>query len=136
MNASLEAMHRLEEAGFEVYQVGGAVRDSLAHLGEPEDVDLATNANLEDMVRVLEAVPVSIRAKVPTAVFKGVEVTSFRSEKGSRAELVFEPATLEEDAFRRDFTVNSLYMDSSGKVLDPTGKGLVHLFFKELHFIS
>ena len=131
-----EVAHRLGQEGFQAYKVGGFVRDTL--LGEnPQDLDLATDAPVEAMVRLLGAVPVSSRSNMPTVIFRGLEISTFRSEHGLRkGGLKVSPGTMLEDAQRRDFTVNALYMSLQGEVLDPLGEGKKDLSRRELKFVG
>ena len=110
--------------------VGGAVRDGL--LGLPvADIDLATALTPDEVVRNLEAarikaVPTGIDHGTITAVSGGktFEVTTLRrdvSTDGRRATVVFS-TDWQEDAARRDFTINALYSDpDSGEVFDYFG---------------
>ncbi|MEP6590113.1 MAG: tRNA cytidylyltransferase [Gemmatimonadota bacterium] len=111
-----EILRQLEEAGFETWCVGGAIRDAL--LGEqhhpPQDVDLATAAP-PAMVRQLfrRTVPVGIEhGTVGVLDDDGVlhEVTTFRRDvrtDGRRAVVEF-GVELDDDLARRDFTVNAM----------------------------
>ena len=125
----LEITRDLERAGFEVWAVGGAVRDALlghAHL----DWDLATNAT-PDQVRTVfgrkRTIPVGIDfGTVGVLDAAGVmhEVTTFRRDvrtDGRHAEVEF-GASLDEDLARRDFTVNAIaYSPTHREVSDPFG---------------
>lgn len=106
-------MRRLEEAGYETWCVGGAIRDAL--LGGPgTDVDLATAAP-PTVVRSLfrRTVPVGIEhGTIGVLDEQGVlhEVTTFRHDvvtDGRHAVVAF-GASLEEDLARRDFTINAI----------------------------
>ena len=122
----------LEDAGFEAYVVGGAVRDLL--MGRtPHDYDIATSARPDDIRRVAEEKgwhTAEINAEafgIVVVVLEGqtFEVATFRGEAyGSdshRPERVWYADTLREDVLRRDFTVNALAMDGRGKVHDYVG---------------
>jgi tRNA nucleotidyltransferase (CCA-adding enzyme) len=120
----------LEDAGFETWCVGGAVRDALlghAHL----DWDLATAATPPQVRRLFKrTVPVGIKfGTIGVLDPKGTmhEVTTFRRDvrtDGRHAEVEF-GASLEEDLARRDFTVNAIAFSPSSKELrDPfDGRG-------------
>ena len=124
--------------------VGGAVRDDL--LGLPvNDIDLATRIRPEDVVERLEgagikAVPTGIEHGTITAVSDGqpVEVTSLRrdvSTDGRRATVAFTD-DWQEDAARRDFTINALSADpTSGEIFDYFG-GLDDLRARHVRFIG
>ena len=124
--------------------VGGAVRDELLHL-PVSDVDLATRLRPDEVVERLEAVkiravPTGIDHGTITAVSSGhaVEVTSLRrdvSTDGRRATVAFTD-DWQEDAARRDFTINALSADpETGEVFDYFG-GLDDLLARRVRFIG
>lgn len=123
--------------------VGGAVRDSL--LGRPvNDVDLATTLLPEEVVRRLEsagfkAIPTGIEHGTITAVVdhKVFEITTLRrdvSTDGRRATVAFS-TDWAEDAGRRDFTINALFADGTGRIFDYTG-GIADLNPTRIRFIG
>jgi poly(A) polymerase len=124
--------------------VGGAVRDDL--LGLPvSDIDLATRLKPDEVVQRLEmarikAVPTGIDHGTVTAVSDGqpVEVTSLRrdvSTDGRRATVTFTD-DWQDDAARRDFTINALSADPrSGEIFDYFG-GLPDLEARHVRFIG
>ncbi len=129
--------------GGAAFFVGGCVRNAL--LGAPAtDLDLATPLTPEAVTERLEAaglkaVPTGIEHGTITAVWEGhpVEITTFRADvetDGRRAVVRF-TTDMAEDAARRDFTVNALYADAEGQVLDPIG-GLPDLRARRLRFIG
>lgn len=125
---ALEIMNTIGRRGFCAYLVGGCVRDLL--LGrEPEDWDIASSARPEQIMEIFgaDAVPTGVRHGTVTvkAAGEGYEVTTFRTEgrysDGRHPDSVFFAQTIEEDLSRRDFTVNAMAMDRSGKIIDPFG---------------
>ncbi|QUJ76204.1 CCA tRNA nucleotidyltransferase [Sulfitobacter albidus] len=133
----------LTDAGFRACFVGGCVRDAL--LGAPvSDVDIATDALPERVIELttaagLKPVPTGIDHGTITVVADGVgyEVTTFRRDvetDGRRAVVAFS-TDLAEDARRRDFTMNALYADPDGRVIDPLG-GLPDLHARRVRFIE
>jgi poly(A) polymerase len=133
----------LEAAGYRALFVGGCVRNAL--LGVPvADVDIATDARPETVTRLAEAaglrvVPTGIEHGTVTVIAGGVahEVTTFRRDvetDGRRAVVAFAD-DVTEDAARRDFTMNALYADLRGDVLDPLG-GLPDLVARRLRFVG
>jgi len=119
----------LTASGVETRAVGGAVRDAL--LGRPvTEIDLATTALPEQVMALarktgLKAVPTGIEHGTVTVVVDGVpfEVTTLRRDVetfGRHATVAF-TEDWEEDARRRDFTLNALYAGSDGTVFDPLG---------------
>lgn len=133
----------LTDAGFQAFAVGGCVRDSLLEM-PVKDIDIATDAVPEKVLNLAEAagfhaIPTGIEHGTVTVVAHGVphEVTTFRHDvetDGRRATVAF-AGTIHEDAKRRDFTMNALYADPAGKVMDPIG-GLPDLAARRIRFIE
>lgn len=128
-----EVVRDLQQAGFEAYLVGGSVRDLL--LGKvPKDFDVATSATPEEVQDVFPRCRLIGRRFRLAHVRKAgalIEVATFRgssAEGDSRdtpegrilRDNVF--GTVEEDALRRDFTINALFLDPvSGEIRDYVG---------------
>ncbi len=134
---------KLQDAGFEAYVVGGAIRDLLLNR-KPKDFDLSTSATPEQIRKLFT----KKRAKIIGRRFQiihlylsddVVEITTFRKApkdgKGKKAcdkkkpkEMLFRDndfGTSFEDAFRRDFTANALFYDPiKEEIIDHTGQGL------------
>ncbi|MFN2398450.1 MAG: CCA tRNA nucleotidyltransferase [Gemmatimonadaceae bacterium] len=123
----LRIARRLEEAGFETWCVGGAIRDAL--LGHRhQDWDLATAARPEQVQRLFRrTVPVGIEfGTVGVLDDDGVlhEVTTFRKDVATdgRHAVVEFGASLDEDLARRDFSINAIaYSPATGRIHDPFG---------------
>lgn len=147
---AIQILRRLKESGFQAYLVGGGVRDLLVHL-KPKDFDIATNAN-----------PNEVRKKVPYAFIIG---RRFKLVHARRGDQIYEIATfrraasaeelenvaddenkafteenffgnIEEDSFRRDFTVNSLFYDPIDEVIVDHCKGLEDIQSMTLRMIG
>jgi poly(A) polymerase/tRNA nucleotidyltransferase (CCA-adding enzyme) len=123
--------------------VGGAVRDAL--LGRPvADADLATVFRPAEVIARADAAgmktaPTGIAHGTVTVISQGrpFEVTTLRRDvetDGRRAVVDF-TADWAEDASRRDFTMNALYCDVGGEILDPLG-GLADLRAGRVRFIG
>jgi poly(A) polymerase len=119
----------LNQEGFEVRAVGGAVRNTLAGRAVTE-VDFATTAKPDDMMRLaakagLKTKPTGIAHGTVTLIAGGFpfEVTALRCdvETHGRHAIVAFGSDWAQDARRRDFTVNALYADVQGRVYDPLG---------------
>lgn len=133
----------LEQAGFQALFVGGCVRNAL--LGAAvKDLDVATDALPAQVMALaqtagIKAVPTGLDHGTVTLIShdEPIEITTFRRDidtDGRHARVVFSSA-IEEDAARRDFTMNALYARSDGVVLDPLGTGLADLAKRRLRFI-
>ena len=127
-------MRRLQDAAYEAYIVGGSVRDLL--LGKvPKDFDVATDATPEEIKVVFPRCHlIGRRFRLAHVRLNGVlvEVATFRgkhSDQGADRQHIDGRilrdnvwGTLEEDALRRDFTINALFMDPvSGDIKDFVG---------------
>ena len=119
---------------FETYQknsifvVGGAIRDALLNR-EITDIDFATSLEPKTITEILNKenikfIDVGINHGTVTAIIneRKFEITTFRNDiftDGRHAQVSFSNS-LEEDALRRDFTINAMYLDKSGNLIDPT----------------
>ena len=123
---------KLNEAGHKAYIVGGFVRDSL--MGKnPKDCDIVTNATPEEIKEIIPRTRIIGRRFKIVHARAGkeiIEISTFRSssqkdtKKSNKGILLRDNnyGTIEEDAFRRDFTINSLYLDIERmEVLDFVG---------------
>ena len=123
--AILDITRVLEDAGFEAWCVGGAVRDAM--LGIPnQDWDLATSATPQDVRKLFRrTVPIGIEfGTVGVLDDREVmhEVTTFRHdvETDGRHAVVKFGASLEDDLARRDFTINAIaYSPTRDEERDP-----------------
>lgn len=133
----------LQTGGFRALAVGGCVRNAL--LGVPvADVDIATDARPEQVMDLaaqagLRVVPTGLDHGTVTLISDGIphEVTTFRRDvatDGRRAVVAFADR-IEEDAARRDFTMNALYARADGEVVDPLG-GLADLLARKVRFVG
>lgn len=117
----------LANAGYECYFVGGCVRNALLDV-PVNDIDISTNALPEIVTKLAEAGGLKT---IPTGIDHGTvtvisgrtpfEITTYRRDlktDGRHAVVAF-ANTIKEDALRRDFTMNALYADASGAVVDP-----------------
>lgn len=123
----------LENAGFEAYVVGGAVRDFVRGV-QANDVDITTNALPLQVKDLFEhTIDVGIEhGTVLVVLSEPIEVTTFRSETTysdhRRPDEVNFVHTLEEDLKRRDFTINSMALTKEDELIDLFGgkSDLVH----------
>ncbi|MCI5208720.1 MAG: polynucleotide adenylyltransferase PcnB [Candidatus Electrothrix sp. ATG2] len=129
---ALKVLYRLRDAGYSGYLVGGGVRD--LYLGnKPKDFDISTNARPGQLRKLFRnSRTIGRRFRLVQVFFKGnkiIEVSTLRSQSefdSDKPDKVL-PAnntfgTLEEDAFRRDLTINSLFYEVENKtVIDYVG---------------
>ncbi len=119
---ALWAIRKIQQSGGEAYIVGGALRDIL--LGRtPKDFDIATSLSPRQVQRLFwNARIIGRRFRIVHLFFgqKIIEVTTFRSDEENFEDgrnNVF--GTIEQDAKRRDFSINSLYYNpANGQLLD------------------
>ena len=121
---ALFVIETLSKAGYVAYYAGGWVRDYLMGLPS-DDIDIATNAP-PDVIQTLfpKTVPIGIAFGIVLVIIDGhqFEVATFRSDfnyiDGRRPERI-EFTTAEEDAKRRDFTINGMFYDPlKNQILD------------------
>ncbi|MGH8462218.1 MAG: polynucleotide adenylyltransferase PcnB [Stenotrophobium sp.] len=136
-HGALKVLYTLKDAGYEAYLVGGGVRDLLAGL-TPKDFDIATSAHPEQVKALFRSCRLIGRRFVICHVRSGseiLEVTTFRGpitdshERDETGRILSdnEYGTLEEDAFRRDFTINALYYDIRDYTIVDYANGLEDL---------
>lgn len=133
----------LQAAGHKGYFVGGCVRNAL--LRAPiNDIDIATDATPAQVLRLakqagIRAVETGIDHGTITLVVDSIpyEVTTFRRdvETDGRHAVVAFSTDIHDDARRRDFTINALYADQLGNVVDPLD-GLSDLEARLVRFIE
>ena len=136
-------MDLLNAAGGEARVAGGAVRNAL--MGLPVgDIDIATTLRPEEVVERakaagIKAVPTGIDHGTVTLVLdgQGFEVTTLRRDvetDGRHAQVAY-GTDWQVDAERRDLTVNALYADAAGEVIDLVG-GLADIETRNVRFIG
>ena len=124
LNTALNILKLIEDNSYEAYIVGGFVRDYL--MGKKSnDVDITTNARPKDLIKIFPS------ANFDNALYGSVtvylnsirfEITTYRSEESyldnRHPDVVNYVDDLKVDIKRRDFTVNTICMDKSGKIID------------------
>lgn len=141
--ATRTLLDAFRDAKKEIRFVGGCVRDAL--LGTPvHDIDAATPALPEEVIELCEkawikVIPTGIAHGTVTAIVQHVqfEITTLRKDvscDGRHAEVAFTDQW-EEDAARRDFTMNALYCDGEGRVYD-YHDGVMDAYAGRIRFIG
>lgn len=128
-NVALDLIKILNDAGFEAYIVGGAVRNKLLNV-PVSDYDITTNALPEQIKNIFKDYPLVLNGikhgTVGVIIDNQVyEITTYRKDgeyKGHRRPLNVEfVPSLKEDLKRRDFTVNAMAYGSDGEIIDYFG---------------
>lgn len=149
---SVNVTLRLQEAGFQAFLVGGCVRDALLG-GNPKDFDVATNATPEQVRGLFRNSRIIGRRFRLAHILFGreiIEVATFRSShtkqdavsgraaKDSSGRILRDNVygTLEEDAQRRDLTINALYYDPAQRTIHDFAGGVSDLRSKQLRLIG
>ena len=160
--SALKVLYRLSGAGFNAYIVGGGVRDLLLE-NKPKDFDVATNATPKEIKYLFKNARVIGRRFTIVHIRFGkeiIEVTTFRADHAPQNEISgnmsarkmkdFDSAhseegmilrdnvygNIDEDARRRDFTVNALYYTTDGFRLLDFNSGLEDLKAKQIRMIG
>ena len=146
---ALKVLNRLNSAEFQAYLVGGSVRDLL--LGKvPKDFDIATNATPNEIRKLFRnARIIGRRFKLVHIIFHReiIEVATFRGsesdeidsqEVNERGMLVRDNVygTLDQDAWRRDFTINSLYYNIDNASIVDFTKGVADVHQRLVRMIG
>lgn len=147
---ALKVLYRLHGGGYEAYLVGGCVRDLLFGY-RPKDFDIATNAHPEEVRKLFKNCRlIGKRFRLAHIVFGKdiIEVATFRTHhekahekqaKSSHHGMILRDnvyGTIEDDVWRRDFTINALYYNIADfSVVDFTG-GMQDIKHKLLRIIG
>ena len=125
--AAFPVIQKIEEAGFEAYFVGGAVRDHLLKR-EIHDVDIATSATPTEIKSIFSStVDVGIEHGTILVLYNGQSFEVTTSDQNPNIMIFAGPdsvifiRSLHEDLKRRDFTINAMAMDVTGTIIDPFG---------------
>lgn len=115
-------LDKIEENGFEAYVVGGYVRDFLLGI-DSVDIDICTNALPKDIINIfnIKKETVSYGSITLKQGKYNFDITTYRKESSyvnRRPQNIEYTNNLLEDIKRRDFTMNSLCMNSNGKIFD------------------
>lgn len=114
--AARDAARRLADAGFIAFFAGGCVRDAILNRAG-KDMDIATNASPDEVAKLFPGakfIGKSFGVSIVPIGGKWFEVATFRRDVGSadgRRPIAVEFTVPEEDARRRDFTINGLFYD-------------------------
>ena len=120
-----EILDKIVSKGYEAYIVGGYVRDFI--LGKhTNDIDIATNALPKDLSLIFQDEDIKSTAYGSIKLIKGkyfIDINTFRKEsqysEGKPINIEY-VNNLDIDLKRRDFTINALYMNMNGNIIDRT----------------
>jgi tRNA nucleotidyltransferase/poly(A) polymerase len=125
LSAAVRILDKINKAGYKAYIVGGAVRDII--LGTPShDYDIATNMPIEQLADMYKIHDIGKSKDFGIVVIRdgghSFEVAQFRQDgkyvDGRRPEDVTITGSFEEDAARRDFTINAMGINARGDIID------------------
>ena len=121
---AIEVLKIIEKKGFKAYIVGGYVRDIYLSINS-SDIDIATSATPKDLIKIFKKnVIIDENYGSTKLTYKNTcfDITTFRRDikyKDNRKPTEIEYVdTIGEDLNRRDFTINTLYMDKDGNIID------------------
>ncbi|MEZ9234737.1 polynucleotide adenylyltransferase PcnB [Shewanella sp. 10N.286.52.A9] len=147
---ALKVLYRLSKSGYKAYLVGGGVRDILLGM-EPKDFDVVTNATPEEIKKLFRnSRLVGRRFRLAHIVFGRdvIEVATFRGHHGETDDKISKSnaegrllrdnvyGEIDEDAERRDFTINALYYDISDYSIHSYGGGIRDLDDRTIRLIG
>lgn len=142
-----KVIDRLKKAGFDAFLVGGGVRDLLLQ-GKPKDFDIVSNATPEQVCEIFRnSRIIGRRFRIAHVYFHReiIEVSTFRAG-AAESEKLAAPltmirhdntfGTIEEDALRRDFTVNALFFDAKDESIIDFVDGVTDIKRKKIRMIG
>ena len=143
-NPSAQKLSKLYKSfGYQVLFVGGCVRNTILKM-PVTDIDLATDAQPEEIIKIakennIRFVPTGLAHGTITLIIdnKNYQITTFRTDfdhDGRYAKVEFTESLLL-DASRRDLTINALYCNHVGEVIDPLN-GLNDIKKQKIKFIG
>ena len=123
-NKAVSVLKIFKEHGYDAYIVGGYPRDNLLGI-KTNDIDICTNAKPKEIIEIFDTDGVSdIKYGSIKVIYKNVkfDVTTFRKDikyENNRKPIKIKYVTdLKKDLLRRDFTINTICIDSDGNYLD------------------
>ena len=143
---AISIVEELQKNKFQAYLVGGCVRDLMCGI-TPKDFDIATNATPNEIRKIFKASRIIGKRFKLVHIFNRselIEVATFRSgtDEAKDGSLVTDHSgkilrdniwgTLEQDTFRRDFTINALYYCPISRKIEDYNSGINHIHKKKI----
>jgi poly(A) polymerase len=140
----LEVIKKLQQYDFQAYMVGGCIRDLLLNI-QPKDFDIATNAHPDQVTAIFKNSRIIgrrfkiVHVRIDRQI---IEVSTFRKKPSEvnklRNGVVQDNAfgTIEEDAQRRDFTMNAIFYDPINNHLFDPFNGKKDIENRNINFIG
>ena len=143
---AISIVEELQKNKFQAYLVGGCVRDLMCGI-TPKDFDIATNATPNEIRKIFKASRIIGKRFKLVHIFNRselIEVATFRSgtDEAKDGGLVTDHSgkilrdniwgTLEQDTFRRDFTINALYYCPISRKIEDYNSGINHIHKKKI----
>ena len=123
-NKAIEVLKIFKKYGYDAYIVGGYPRDKMLGI-KTNDIDICTNAKPKEIMDIFDTEGISdIKYGAVKVIYKGVyfDVTTFRKdikyENNRKPVKIKYVSDLKKDLLRRDFTINTMCIDSEGNLLD------------------
>lgn len=124
--AGVKILQTINKLGYKAYIVGGSVRDIVLGDLKPHDIDIATNAPIEVLEKKWKTHDIGKSRDFGIVTVKqngfDFEIAQFRADgtysDGRRPDTVTITGSFEDDASRRDFTINAMGVNASGEIVD------------------
>ena len=126
ISAAVKVLRKIEGIGYKAFIVGGSVRDIVLGDLKPHDIDIATNAPMDKLEKIFKTYNIGKSKDFGIVVVRegsfSFEVAQFRKDgkyaDGRRPETVTITGEFEQDAARRDFTINAMGINAAGEIID------------------
>ena len=126
LSAGVKVLRKINKAGYKAFIVGGSVRDIVLGNLKPHDVDIATNAPISKLESLFKVYSIGKSKDFGIVVVSeggfNFEIAQFRKDgkytDGRRPESVTITGEFEQDAARRDFTINAMGINANGEIID------------------
>ena len=126
LKAAIKVLLKIEKAGYKALLVGGSIRDLILGTSNINDFDIATNAPMDVLEKLFRTYDIGKSKDFGIVVVKEAgfdfEVAQFRTDgkytDGRRPESVMITGSFQDDAARRDFTINAMAVNSKGEIID------------------